>query len=71
MMKPQVGDLIKIIDMRDEPQYRWKTGTVTHIDDAGQLHGTWRRCAIIPETDEFEIIDLIGIGGFGNAKNCK
>lgn len=57
MMKPQVGDLIKIIDMHDEPQYQGKTGTITHIDDAGQLHGTWGGCAIIPEADEFEIIE--------------
>lgn len=57
MMKPQVGDLIRIIDMRDEPQYKGKTGTITHIDDAGQLHGTWGGCAIIPEADEFQIIE--------------
>ena len=50
------GDTIKIISMKDEPQYTNRVGTVTHIDDAGQIHGTWGGCAVIPEVDEFEII---------------
>ena len=32
-----------------EPQYTNREGVVTHIDDAGQIHGTWGGCAVIPE----------------------
>ena len=52
----KVGDKIRIIYMDGEPQYDGKTGTVTHIDDAGQIHGTWGGCALIPGVDKYEII---------------
>lgn len=54
---PKVGDHVRIICMLNEPEYDGKTGVVIHIDDAGQIHGTWGGCAIIPEVDEFEIIE--------------
>ena len=44
-----IGDRIKIIHMDGKPQYTNREGVVTHIDDAGQIHGTWGGCAIIPE----------------------
>lgn len=53
----KVGDKIRIIRMYDEPNYSGKEGTVTVIDDAGQLHGTWGGLAVIPEVDSFEVID--------------
>lgn len=56
MENVNVGDTIKIISMKDEPQYANRTGVITHIDDAGQIHGTWGGCAIIPDIDEFEIL---------------
>jgi hypothetical protein len=43
--------------MEGEPQYTDREGVVTHIDDAGQIHGTGGGCAIIPEVDEFIIPD--------------
>ena len=49
MEKVKIGDTIKIIHMEGEPQYTNREGVVTHIDDAGQIHGTWGGCAIIPE----------------------
>jgi hypothetical protein len=52
-----VGDYIKIIKMKDEPQYTNREGMVTHIDDAGQIHGTWGGCAIVPEVDIYMIIE--------------
>ena len=52
-----IGSKIRIIEMNGEPQYTGKEGTVTHIDDAGQLHGTWGGCAIIPETDSYELLE--------------
>ena len=55
-MKVDIGDTIKIIHMKDEPGYDGAIGVVEHIDDAGQLHGTWGSLAVIPELDEFEVI---------------
>lgn len=57
MGKINVGDKIKIIKMVGEPQYTNREGLVTHIDDAGQIHGTWGGCAIIPEVDTFVILN--------------
>ena len=56
MNKVKVGDKIKIINMKDEPQYTDREGVVTHIDDAGQIHGTWGGCAIVPEVDTYIIL---------------
>ncbi len=57
MNEVHIGDKIKIIHMGGEPQYKDREGVVTHIDNAGQIHGTWGGCAIIPEVDEFIILD--------------
>ena len=57
MEKIKIGDTIKIIRMDGEPQYTNREGVVTHIDDAGQIHGTWGGCAIVSEVDEFIILD--------------
>ena len=48
----KIGDTAKIIKMEGEPQYTNREGVVTHIDDAGQIHGTWGGCAIIPKVDK-------------------
>lgn len=50
------GDTIRIVEMVGEPRYKNKIGIVEHIDDAGQIHGTWGGCAIQPERDTFEIL---------------
>ena len=55
----KIGDTIKIIRMEGEPQYADREGVVTHIDDAGQIHGTWGGCAIIPEVDTYIILPHI------------
>lgn len=55
-MTAQSGDYIKILYMEGEPQYTGRVGYVQHVDDAGQIHGTWGGCALIPGTDDFEII---------------
>lgn len=52
--KVLIGKKIRIIDMKGEPQYAGKEGVVTHIDDAGQIHGTWGGCALVDE-DEWEL----------------
>ena len=56
MEKVKVGDRIKIIEMNGEPQYKDREGVVTHIDDAGQIHGTWGGCAIIPGVDNYILL---------------
>lgn len=53
----KIGDKIRIIEMAGEPQYTDKVGVVTHIDSIGQIHGTWGGCAIIPQVDEFEVLE--------------
>ena len=54
--KVKIGDKIRIIHMEGEPQYTDKEGTVEYIDDAGQIHGNWGGCALIPDEDIWEII---------------
>ena len=63
MRKVKIGDTIRIIRMDDQGgkdlqarEYNGQTGIVEHIDSIGQLHGTWGGLAIIPEVDEFEIV---------------
>ena len=52
----KVGDHIKILNMEGGPQYKDREGMITHIDDAGQVHGTCGGCALIPEIDTFILI---------------
>ena len=52
----KVGDLIQIRYMSGEPDYEGREGTITTIDDAGQLHGTWGGLAVIPDEDSFVIL---------------
>ena len=56
MDKVHIGDKIKIIKMEGEPQYTNREGVVTHIDDVGQIHGTWGGCAIITKVDTYIIV---------------
>lgn len=55
-MTYNIGDKIKIIRMVDEPSYNERTGVIEHIDDAGQLHGSWGGLAVIPEVDKVELV---------------
>ena len=54
---PKVGDTIRINYMKDEPQYTGKEGVITHIDDFGQIFGSWGGLAVVPDIDEFEVIN--------------
>ena len=58
-MDVKVGDKIRILYMQGEPQYAYKEGYVRLIDDAGQIHGSWGGCAIVPEFDQYEIIEQV------------
>lgn len=55
-MKIEIGQKIKITEMFGEPRYNGREGIVEHIDSLGQLHGTWGGLAIIPDTDNFELL---------------
>ena len=50
------GDLIKIIHMDGEPHYSGRTGIVDHVDDAGQIHGSWGGLAVNPDIDDYEVV---------------
>lgn len=53
-----VGMTIFIRHLEGENKnYDGRTGIITHIDDAGQLHGTWGGLAVIPEIDDFEVYE--------------
>ena len=52
----EIGDTIRIDYMEGEPDYTGREGIIKSIDDAGQIHGTFGGCAVIPGTDSFTII---------------
>lgn len=54
--KIYLNKTIIIERMIGEPHYSGRTGVVTFVDDAGQLHGTWGGCALTAD-DSFHIID--------------
>ena len=51
-----LGKRILIISMMGEPHYTNRTGTVSSVDDEGQLHGSWGGLAIQVENDKFVVI---------------
>ena len=57
-MKYEVGMKLLIIHIVDDVvDYSGVVGTITHIDDIGQLHGTWGGLALIPELDDFIVLE--------------
>ena len=60
----KVGDKIRVIRMddsngKDTTVHRMNgvVGVISHIDDMGQIHLDGYGLAVIPEVDEFEIIE--------------
>lgn len=53
---PFVGKEVFIREMKGEPQYAGKTGVVTYVDDAGQIHGTWGGCALTVD-DDYDFVE--------------
>lgn len=48
------------INWIDDPyasDYSGREGIITHIDDMGQLHGTWGGLALVPGIDDFKVIE--------------
>ena len=57
-MKYEVGMVIFIIHIVDDAEdYFDRVGTITHIDDIGQLHGTWGSLALVPDLDNFIVVE--------------
>ena len=52
----KIGDRIKIIQVDGVPKCEGKEGVVKYIDDLGRRHGVWGGCALIPGTDQFELV---------------
>ena len=52
------GTRIRITKLDDpfDDSYPGREGEIKYIDDAGQLHGTWGFLAVIPESDEFIVL---------------
>lgn len=54
----KIGDRLRIIHLSGEDsRYDGREGIVESIDGIGQLHGTWGGLAIMPEIDEYEILN--------------
>jgi hypothetical protein len=57
-----LGERVRCIQMVDDnPVPSGTEGTVQHIDDIGQIHVKWDNgstLALIPETDEFEMVNM-------------
>ena len=56
-MYVEVGDTIRINYMKDEPQMTGIEGTVRFIDDMGQIHCAEFGRAVVPDMDEYEVIE--------------
>lgn len=52
----KIGSHIRIVNMIGEKTYTGKIGTVDHIDDKGQISGSWGGCRLIPDYDDFKIL---------------
>lgn len=54
----KVGDKIRIFHLLGEGgRYDGREGVVEYIDGIGQLHGTWGGLAVIPDYDEYVVIN--------------
>lgn len=54
----KVGQQIHINHLQGEDnRYDSREGIIMKIDGIGQLHGTWGSLAVIPEQDDFYIMD--------------
>lgn len=72
-LEPQAGMRVKLISM-DDPYTSLKEGaegTIDHVDGMGQIHVNWdngSRLALIPEEDQFTILNEDSFGIFDSDK---
>ena len=57
MTHVNIGDKIRINYMKDQPDYTGREGIVHSIDSFLRLHGSWGGLAVIPEVDDYEVIE--------------
>ena len=62
LRKIYIGKKVKINNLKGEEKYSGndydgKTGEITYIDDMGYFHGTWGGVSLIPNEDDFVIIN--------------
>lgn len=56
-MKYEVGMIVFIIHIVDDSEdYFGRVGVIEHIDDIGQLHGSWGGLALVPDLDDFVVV---------------
>ena len=56
----KVGQKVHINHIEDDyVSYDGLEGYIEYIDDIGQLHGTWGGCALIPDIDNFYVVEKI------------
>lgn len=53
----KIGTRIRIDHMEGEPHYNGREGVVEHIDDMGQIHGSWGGLAVQPERDCITVLE--------------
>ena len=52
------GMNIRIVHLDGEDDaFDGKEGKIVYVDSLGQLHGTWGGLAIIPEVDDFKVLE--------------
>lgn len=52
----EIGNEIRIEEMKGEPDYNMRTGIIESIDDTGQLHGTWGGVALDLMNDKIHLL---------------
>lgn len=57
MTHVNIGDKIRVNYMKDEPHMTGAEGTVKYIDDFGQIHCLEFGLAVLPDMDEYEVIE--------------
>ena len=54
--KVEEKDKKNMVDTVFKKDYDGTIGVVDLVDDAGQIHGSWGGCALIPGVDDLDII---------------
>lgn len=52
----KVGDKIRIVEMVGESHYNGRVGVIEHIDDIGQLVGSWGGLRVHADEDTIEMV---------------
>ena len=55
----KTSEVVRLVGESQEvnDRYNGRIGKVLYIDDIGQLHGDWGGLAVIPNVDEFKVLN--------------